>query len=75
MLPGVPSRDARTKSQQACDRNAVVGRVYRAARLLMAGLEQLDRGVYRLNPGDVLALRTALDRAAVAVRDDERRSA
>jgi len=41
----------------------------------MAGLEQLDRGVYRLNPADVLALRTALDRAAVAVREDERRSA
>jgi hypothetical protein len=48
--------------------------VFRVARVLVAGMEQLDRGLYRVEPGDVLALRTALAQAAAAIREDERSS-
>jgi hypothetical protein len=48
--------------------------VFRVARVLVAGMEQLDRGLYRVDPGDVLALRTALAQAATAIREDERSS-
>jgi hypothetical protein len=51
-----------------------MGRVFRLARVLVAGMEQLDRGLYRVEPGDVLALRTALAEAARIVRNDERSS-
>jgi hypothetical protein len=37
-------------------------------------MEQLDRGLYQVEPGDVLALRTALAQAAAAIREDERSS-
>jgi hypothetical protein len=70
----MPNRDARTRSQQKCDRGAALGRVFRVARVLVAGMEQLDRGLYRVEPGDVLALRTALAQAATAIREDERNS-
>ena len=69
-----PTRDARSRSQQKCDRGAALGHVFRVARVLVAGMEQLDRGLYRVEPGDVLALRTALAQAATAVRNDERSS-
>jgi len=48
-----------------------MGRVFRFARVMVAGMEQLDRGLYRVEPGDVLALRTALAEAARIVRKDE----
>jgi hypothetical protein len=67
-----PTRDARSRSQQKCDRGAALGHVFRVARVLVAGMEQLDRGLYRVEPGDVLALRTALAQAATAIRNDER---
>lgn len=69
-----PDREARTRSQRNCDRGAAMGRVFRIARVMVAGMEQLDRGLYRIEPGDVLALRTALAEAARAVRNDERSS-
>lgn len=69
-----PDREARTRSQRNCDRSAALGRVFRVARVLVAGMEQLDRGLYRVEPGDVLALRTALAEAARIVRNDERSS-
>jgi len=69
-----PTRDVRTRSQQKCDRGAALGRVFRVARVLVAGMEQLDRGLYRVEPADVLALRTALAEAARIVRNDERSS-
>jgi len=73
-LVNIPNRDARTRSQQKCDRGAALGRVYRVARELVAGMEQLDRGLYRVQPGDVLALRTALAQAAAVIRQEERSS-
>jgi hypothetical protein len=73
-LNQTPTRDVRTRSQQKCDRGAALGRVFRVARVLVAGMEQLDRGLYRVEPGDVLALRTALAQAATAIREDERSS-
>jgi hypothetical protein len=73
-LVNIPNRDARTRSQQKCDRGAALGRVYRVARELVAGMEQLDRGLYRVQPGDVLALRTALAQAATVIRQEERSS-
>jgi hypothetical protein len=73
-LVNIPNRDSRTRSQQKCDRGAALGRVYRVARELVAGMEQLDRGLYRVQPGDVLALRTALAQAATVIRQEERSS-
>jgi len=70
----MPDRSARSRSQRSCDRGAAMGRVFRVARVLVAGMEQLDRGLYRVEPGDVLALRTALAEAARIVRNDERSS-
>ena len=70
----MPDMAARSRSQKTCDRNAAMGRVFRLARVLVAGMEQLDRGLYRVEPGDVLALRTALAEAARIVRNDERSS-
>jgi hypothetical protein len=70
----MPDRAARSRSQMNCDRGAAMGRVFRVARVLVAGMEQLDRGLYRVEPADVLALRTALAEAARIVRNDERRS-
>jgi hypothetical protein len=49
-----------------------MARVFRVARVLVAGMEQLDRGLYRVEPADLLALRTALAQAATAIRNDER---
>ena len=73
-LNQTPTRDVRTRSQQACDRSAALGRVFRVARVLVAGMEQLDRGLYRVEPADLLALRTALAQAATVIRKDERSS-
>jgi hypothetical protein len=70
----MPNRDARTRSQQKCDRGAALAKAFRAARVMVAGMEQLDRGLYRVEPADLLALRTALAQAATAIRDDERSS-
>lgn len=70
----MPDRAARSRSQLNCDRGAAMGRVFRFARVMVAGMEQLDRGLYRVEPGDVLALRTALAEAARIVRKDERSS-
>ena len=67
----VPDRAARSRSQRNCDRGAAMARVFRVARVLVAGMEQLDRGLYRIEPGDVLALRTALAEAARIVRNEE----
>jgi hypothetical protein len=67
-----PTREVRTRSQRNCDRGAVMSRVFRFARVMVAGMEQLDRGLYRVEPGDVLALRTALAEAARVVREEER---
>jgi hypothetical protein len=70
----MPDRAARSRSQLNCDRGAAMGRVFRCARVLVAGMEQLDRGLYRVESGDLLALRTALAEAARIVRNDERSS-
>lgn len=70
----IPDREARTLSQRNCDRGAALHRVFRLARVMEAGMEQLQRGVYRIEPGDVLALRTALAEAAMAISRDERSS-
>ena len=59
----IPSRDMRTRVQAKCDREAALGLAAKAARRLIAGMKQLDRGRYAIEPGDVLALRTALERA------------
>jgi hypothetical protein len=67
----MPDRAARSRSQRSCDRGAAMGRVFRVARVLVAGMEQLDRGLYRVEPADLLALRTALAQAATAIRNDE----
>jgi len=74
-LNQTPTRDSRTRSQQACDRSAALGRAYRAARVMVSGMEQLERGLYRVEPADLLALRTALAQAATVIRKDEGRSA
>ena len=68
----MPDRAARSRSQRSCDRGAAMARVFRVARVLVAGMEQLDRGLYRVEPADLLALRTALAQAATAIRNDER---
>jgi hypothetical protein len=70
----IPDRAARTRSQQKCDRGAAMERVFRLARVMLAGMEQLDRGLYRVTPGDVLAIRTAVADAARIVREEERSS-
>jgi hypothetical protein len=67
----MPDRAARSRSQRSCDRGAAMARVFRVARVLVAGMEQLDRGLYRVEPADLLALRTALAQAATAIRNDE----
>jgi len=71
MLNQTPTREVRTRSQRNCDRGAAMGRVFRMARVMVAGMEQLDRGLYRVEPGDLLALRTALAEAARIVRHEE----
>jgi hypothetical protein len=48
--------------------------VYRLARVMESGMEQLQRGVYRIEPVDVLALRTALAEAGLVISRDERTS-
>jgi hypothetical protein len=73
-LVNIPNRDSRTRSQVQCDRGAVLGRAVRAARVMVAGMEQLDRGLYRVAPADLLALRTALAQAATVIRQEERSS-
>jgi hypothetical protein len=42
---------------------------------MVSGMEQLERGLYRVEPADLLALRTALAQAATVIRKDEGRSA
>lgn len=69
------NREARTRSQRNCDRGASLQRVFRLARVMEAGMEQLQTGVYRIRPADVLALRTALVQAALIISRDERTSA
>lgn len=66
-----PDRAARTRSQRNCDRGTAMQRVYRMARVLVAGMEQLDRGLYRVEPGDVLALRSAIADATMVIRREE----
>lgn len=73
-LISTPDREARTRAQRNCDRSAALHRVYRLARVLEAGLRQLDRGIYQIEPGDVLALRTALARAEIVISQEERSS-
>jgi hypothetical protein len=73
-LIATPDREARTRAQRNCDRSAALHRVYRLARVLEAGMQQLDRGIYQIQPGDVLALRTALDRAEMVITQEERSS-
>jgi len=70
----MPDLAARSRAQRNCDRGAALQRVYRLARVMESGMEQLQRGVYRIEPVDVLALRTALAEAAIVISHDERKS-
>ncbi len=45
-------------------------RVYRAARLVASGSEAGASGHYRINPGDMLHLRTVVDAARNIVRSE-----
>ena len=45
-------------------------RVYRAAGVLLSGLEPVGRGVYRVVPGDILHLRQSLEMAKELVNEE-----
>lgn len=48
--------------------HATLLRVYRAAKAMSAGMDRVERGVYRVDPESVLGLRTAVAAAASVVR-------
>lgn len=60
----------RTSQQVRAEQSSALHRVLRMARVLTSGMEQVDRGLYRIEPGDVLALRAALDRAEKTISNE-----
>jgi len=64
----VSNRDTRAHDGPRAAMECKLLRVYRAASLLLTSLERAANDTYRMNPGDVLFLRRAVDDVSEAVR-------
>lgn len=63
----IQTRDKREKNADQADLVVRLLKVFRAASLLATRLERVGQGTYQIEPADVLALRSAVARAALSV--------
>ena len=66
-LQGQSNKTVRAREGVASALECRLLRVHRAAALLLTSLERLQGNTYRVNPGDVLFLRQAVEAASVEV--------
>lgn len=66
----IQTRDRRAKNADQADLIVKLLKVFRASSLLTKRMERIGQGTYQLEPADVLALRSAVARAALAVKEN-----
>lgn len=65
------SIEKQRRQQAETRRTAVLMRMYRASKVLLAGCERVGPDVYRIVPADVLALRAFTDEVTALLRHEK----